>query len=1461
MIKRFWMGILTILCSIGITIAISYAWFVNGYDVDPLATGSSKDAYYYSGDGSSEKPFIITNARHLYNLAWLQYLGYYNKPSEVTYDEGATSGKYKTYYFQLGIDEEHPVTLDMSNWPLPPIGTTKYPFIGNFNGNGSTIENLTTTNKFSEFGTKHPSTVTSIQDCNVIGFFGSVGAYGDIINATVTNEQNTVGDNNAVGDFNLKNTTVHTSVSETCLGVVAGYVNATVEDVAISKAGLNIDDNASNAQGKDFLSEYATVGYAEEQYITAVSKRNTIVYNPTTSGPTKFTYKGLNGDSTGWGGSIAMSTIYSKLKLEWNKCVSYSSNAKKGTNTQPAIAFPTAQTVVYDDNGNIVNTNVTSSLENALSSTASTFSAATYSNGNYNYRYTYSTTSKYIQFFDINKKASNNLSAARYSLLIEDPDAVAGSEWRFMCLTGYAERKMASQLTLTENKLRTTQGYKISNNGNYLSLGSYNNGGYFNIINETDSDEATIWIKEGNYIYTWFTPSSSYNPTNALPVYTNGEVYNSIKYYLYNSNGNLRATTNTSTWNISANKYKNGNYYLLFNNTNWVLEASTSSYYITYNGNYLSINDNGTLNTDGVTNINDATLWAFSNNGTNPSGYISATLSNNNTYYLRYYNGLTVTNVYADRTNWSNDGNGIYYSSGGAKNYIQYDSNIWKAATCVQKSGYYIYYSSNYLTADLSTTNGITNSTSKTNATIWYFSNTTNSSRPSGRVYTIINGVEYSLNTDIGNSKYPYISTETYTEYSYTGSKLTYSSGTYEIEYYTRWNTYSVGYYNNSVSIELTYSDDYANTPLGNLVNPVGSIITETNNQDISYRSSQTLNSQDSHFTTPDTYIPLQSDDDGLPTSKNTGYIVSGAQYYSDAYGDIRISAYPTSDSLTNCKNGSGNSATYLPENKIHTIGASGDGVFGTNYNKTDFAESGKKFEDTLTSMRSILNETVSAAETTSGYVYGLHFMGATISSSFLNHKTTIPYAYINGTAYYDYEVPSECIDFNLKEKGYINFLAGTYYAGNVTTDNNSFFALYDIFRKQSNPNQIENIQEIVEIYKYSADDSYGYVYKYNDNTYSIPFKYVTTSSGKEKKKLDNSNYDEFNRVTNDAPPSGYSVCFRTSWIKKQNSLTNYTAYYFEIPINDGEYCLGSDSTSGAAGAYLMYLDLSANAQEIYRTKVSQKVTITTDTLKYPNGISVIGENEYDNDDLTLDPSASVNAYITTNNKGNISISKKDNDSFAIVGGTNKVSISTYIPSNKVLYSSTSEQTSYTDADRVIPTSTAPPLSSQDILYMTYIDYNKAEKDSYITTIKQVGTGNSSTKSYLITNTNFETEEENVTIEGNLWNLFDDQGNVITINNIGTLTTTGTTRIVQYEYYSNIDNTFDMFVTTNVNSNTYLASPTGNKITVGPTANEGYEDQIKVVFKDGAYVIYINGTEVSQGNNYDIVFGENDPGR
>ena len=73
MIKKFWMAILTILCSIGITIAVSYAWFLHDENVDPIAQGYSGSAYFAYGDGTN-KPYGINTPRHLYNLAWLCYL-------------------------------------------------------------------------------------------------------------------------------------------------------------------------------------------------------------------------------------------------------------------------------------------------------------------------------------------------------------------------------------------------------------------------------------------------------------------------------------------------------------------------------------------------------------------------------------------------------------------------------------------------------------------------------------------------------------------------------------------------------------------------------------------------------------------------------------------------------------------------------------------------------------------------------------------------------------------------------------------------------------------------------------------------------------------------------------------------------------------------------------------------------------------------------------------------------------------------------------------------------------------------------------------------------------------------------------------------------------------------------------------------------------------------------------------
>ena len=98
-----------------ISASLSLAWFhpttkvgnqgeTNTMPID----GSSSSGYFAYGDGSAENPYGIRIPRHLYNLAWLQYIGYFGD---------------KQIYFELAND------VDMSGWTLPPIGTEDNPFI------------------------------------------------------------------------------------------------------------------------------------------------------------------------------------------------------------------------------------------------------------------------------------------------------------------------------------------------------------------------------------------------------------------------------------------------------------------------------------------------------------------------------------------------------------------------------------------------------------------------------------------------------------------------------------------------------------------------------------------------------------------------------------------------------------------------------------------------------------------------------------------------------------------------------------------------------------------------------------------------------------------------------------------------------------------------------------------------------------------------------------------------------------------------------------------------------------------------------------------------------------------------------------------------------------------------------------------------------------------------------------
>lgn len=282
------------------------------------------------------------------------------------------------------------------------------------------------------------------------------------------------------------------------------------------------------------------------------------------------------------------------------------------------------------------------------------------------------------------------------------------------------------------------------------------------------------------------------------------------------------------------------------------------------------------------------------------------------------------------------------------------------------------------------------------------------------------------------------------------------------------------------------------------------------------------------------TYIPLLTDNDGNVIQKNTGYIASGSTTMEQnaATGDIRVKydfISSLSQSLVNGSSyGTGDSI------KIYTRTAKSGG-FVSFTDAYGSSTSGKKlnlvkYENAKANFDALFADS-------SAKVYGMHFMSAPIS---INNVYTADYAMINGDEYTDgnYQMVANAIDFKAKKKGHINFFSGTYYG----TDKN-FFSLHEIKR---NGNKITEIKSISKIYAHKTNNKADYIYLYDDNTYS------------------SSDYSEAN----------YELAFDVDWLINPEINLN-SVYYFEIPVNAGEYALGSASTGD--GAYLMYLDIGAN--------------------------------------------------------------------------------------------------------------------------------------------------------------------------------------------------------------------------------------------------------------------------------------------
>jgi hypothetical protein len=593
--------------------------------------------------------------------------------------------------------------------------------------------------------------------------------------------------------------------------------------------------------------------------------------------------------------------------------------------------------------------------------------------------------------------------------------------------------------------------------------------------------------------------------------------------------------------------------------------------------------------------------------------------------------------------------------------------------------------------------------------------------------------------------------------------------------------------------------------------------------------TSSSETSENSSFTTSDTYFPINVDSSYLPTDTNTGYIISGGSSNTSTgtfpykYGDIRVSRYAISSISTalnaNSYNSSGSNLEVITVD--HRSSDYGNFVrVSDNYNGSNSSVSStlsksipntKKYTVSALGLkkydksRGTLNDTLSSAS----YLYGLHFMEATIDK---NNAVKVPHAKIKKANsekldYTDYYMPRDSIDFNLPKRGYINFFAGTYFS-----NNDSFFSLHQIFRNEDD--SISDIKEISKIYG-DGNKSHAYYYQFSGE----------------------SNY--YNGVDGyaDSLPTGYTEVFDTTWIKSPSLMIQNAMYYFEVPANEGEYALGS--ATGKIGSYLIYLDISANAQEIDRTTVLEDIITTTKTYEYPLGLSLVVTPTSDSKE-TVEALNSAAIALQAGYAGTMSLVKSGTTI------TFTSSSTAYVPGFKG-DALTLAKSGSTDPPSITPYQT----SVSEIKRQTYIDYNTVEnKTTYVIITDQDGS-----------ETCVDGDGKSVTS----YQLSD--GTLTTFSSVTIDVSNLTSILATYNYptnatYNATSSAYDYTSVTSAYTFTHEKDDSNNDLTVDKVT--GYTITISsstetltvtVTVKDSAYAVTINGTTVEVGTALSVAAG------
>lgn len=414
-------GIICLTIAVVLCCVATFAWFdnsVGSLDFPTNFGGSSIAAYFNGGNGSQDTPYEIANPTNLYNLAWLQYLGYFNLRN------GLNNGRAQTY-FKLTSN------IDMSEVAsylkaLPPIGTSEHPFIGQFDGNNKTVSKLNVSNKREDYGVyptnakfDNSGMLTTCADAadatpsqiEFVAMFGVVGDFNEWVTKSTayTGNDNNVefGDSRAepapnpspdpkkanqffygsmyVGSMYVDNLVVKSYTDNTLVGLAAGYVAGSLKNFGVYRSTINL---AGGSKGTT-LAKTIDANGNQVAYGNTVSKFSIVGdYDTTLVG---WTEKPSGND---FGGSVDMRTLNRRINymsavtgtfidnLMYYTSDSFGINVKPDTSTEfywnPES--PSAR-VVYLNDGTVLPLNVDKEKMGLSSLTSTEITKTISSNG------------------------------------------------------------------------------------------------------------------------------------------------------------------------------------------------------------------------------------------------------------------------------------------------------------------------------------------------------------------------------------------------------------------------------------------------------------------------------------------------------------------------------------------------------------------------------------------------------------------------------------------------------------------------------------------------------------------------------------------------------------------------------------------------------------------------------------------------------------------------------------------------------------------------------------------------------------------------------------------------------------------------------------------------------------------------------------------------------------------------